>query len=336
MRFARDGPICLNIGMLKGALIGFNKDAPGALPALLAAVKGLEIRAVCEKDPALLAAAAGPLPGAALYGSTGDLFSKSGGLDFVFVRGAADERFGTALRALENRLHVICETPFCSSTPEFEKLRETAAGNARVLSALQPWERSAHWLALKRTLDGGLLGGVTHAEVQFFLPGPCPDGGVTAAAGWKAFAMLLAAVRLPPLALSARLPPAPEPGAARADGAAAFQVHFGGADGAVYLSSGAHSARFRLAASGEKGRAEIDGDLLRLDVKGLPPETIKLASSLSAADRPEWLGEELTDFVREIEGEIPAAAGLRNSRYCVKLLKNAYYSASLRSSAVPL
>ena len=113
-------------------------------------------------------------------------------------------------------------------------------------------------------------------------------------------------------------------------------MQFGGTDGAVYLACGAHSARARLAASGEKGRAELDGDLLRLDIKDLPPETIKLASSLAGPDRPEWLGAELVDFAKEIEGKISAGAGLRNSRYCVKLLRNAYYSASLRSSAVPL
>lgn len=322
--------------MLKGAIIGFGGDAAGALPSALSLAKDLKILAVCEKDPALLAAAGRLLPGAALYGDTGELFSRSGNLDFVFVRGAAEQRPLAALRALENRLHVLCETPFCSSTPEFEKLREAAARNDRVLSALQPWERSAHWLALEKTLNAGLLGRVSHAEAQFFLPGPAPAGGLTAAEGWKAFSMLLAAVRLPPLALCARLTPAPERGKEGTDAAAAFQVQFGGADGAVYLTSGAHSARSRLAASGDKGRAELDGDLLRLDVKGLPPETIKLGSSLAGPDRPEWLGAELVDFGKEIEGKISAGAGLRNARYCVKLLKNAYYSASLRSAAVPL
>ena len=322
--------------MLKGAILGFDADSAGALPAVLSALKDLEITAVCGKDPGLLAGAAGLPAGTALYADTGEFFSKSGELDFVFVRGAAAQRFKTVLRALENRLHVICETPFCSATPEFEKLRAEAAKAERVLYALQPWEHGSPWLALERTLDGGLLGDVTHAEVQFFLPGPVPEGGVTAALGWRAFSMLLAAVRLPPLALSARLTPAPGPGAAPAEGAASFQVHFGGADGTVYLACGAHSARTRLSAAGEKGRAELDGDLLRLDVKGMPPETIKLASNFSGADRPEWLAAELTDFAREIEGEIPAGSGLRNSRYCVKLLKNAYYSASLRSSAVPL
>jgi hypothetical protein len=37
-----------------------------------------------------------------------------------------------------------------------------------------------------------------------------------------------------------------------------------------------------------------------------------------------------------MKGELPAGSGLRNARYCVKLLKNSYYSASVNSSAVPL
>ena len=334
--FCPGGPICLNISMLKGAIIGFAGDSAGSLPAALAAAQGLKIAAVCEKDPALLAEAGRLLPGSALYADTGNFFSRSGELDFVFLRGASGRRAGTALCALENRLHVICETPFCASTPEFENLREAAAKAGRVLSAAHPWERSPHWQALERILDGGLLGGVSQAEVQFFLPGPAPEGGITAASGWKAFAMLLAAVRRPPLALSARLSPSPERGAAGADASGAFQVQFGGADGSVYLACGAHSARVRLAASGDKGRAELDGNLLRLDVKGLAPETIKLASSLSGPDRPEWLASELTDFAKEIKGKISAGSGLRNARFCVKLLKNATYSALLRSSAVPL
>jgi predicted dehydrogenase len=322
--------------MLKGAIIGFSGDDAAALPAAFSAAKGLEVRAVCEKDPPLLAGAGRMFPGAALYGGTGDLFSRCGELDFVFVRGKAGERPGTVLRALENRLHVLCETPLCASSPELEKLREAAAKAERVLSAAQPWERSPHWLALEKALNGGLLGRVTHAEVQFFRPGPAPEGGITAAEGWKAFSMLLAVVRLPPLALCARLTPAPERGTAPLDVTAAFQVQFGGADGSVYLAAGAHAVRARLTASGEKGCAELDGDLLRLDVKGLPPETIKLGSSLSSPDERNWLGAELADFALEIEGKIPAGSGLRNARYCAKLLKNAYYSASFRSSAVPL
>lgn len=334
---ARFGPgrhICLNIRM-RGAIIGLDGDFENqVLPAFRAA--GHEPACLCG-DAAALRAAARLLPGAAAYADPETLFSKEGRLDFALVRNAPERRFKTALRAMENRLHVLCETPFCFSTTEFEKLREEAAQNSLVLAAAQPWEHNPAWLALKKVLDGGLLGRLSWAEAQLLLPGPAPAGGITAASGWLAFSLLLGVVRLPPSALAARLTPAPEPGGAPGDEAAAFQVHFGGADGFVHLSTGSHAARARVCAAGDKGRAELDGNLLRLDIKDLPPETVSFHDGLAeAGPRPEWLAAELAGFAGEIEKKVPAGSGLRNARYCVKLLKNAYYSAAVRSAAVPL
>jgi len=323
--------------MLKGAILGFTDDAAHSLaPVFSRPDAGLAISAVCEEDPGLLAGAGRLLPDAALYRGTEDFFSKSGGLDFALVRGPAEKRFKTALRALENQLHVACETPFCFSTTEFETLRGEAEKRERTLFSLQPWERSAVWLAVDKVLSGNLLGEINFAEVQALEPGPAPAEGVTAAYGWRAFSMLLAMVRRPPSAMEARLSPRPS-AAAAPDATAAFHVHFGGADGFVRLASGAHAPLLRAAAHGDKGRLELDGRTLRLDIKDMPPETIELRQGLSAGPRrPEWLSAELENFRKEIAGELPRGSGLRNSRYCVKLLKNACYSAGLNSAAVPL
>lgn len=323
--------------MLKGALIGLGNDGPGALlPALARPAGGFEVSAVCEEDAARLAAAGKLLPKAALYSSPEDLFSRSGGLDFAVVGVPAERRFKTVRRALENRLHAACPVPLCFSTSEFETLRETAEKCERSVFPLQPWERSAAWLAVDKAITKGLLGEVDYAEVQSLSDGATPEGGVTAERGWRAFAMLLAMLRRAPYALEARLSPAPE-GALRQDAAAAVHVHFTGADGFVRLAAGRHAPLLRLAVHGSKGRLELDGKTLRLDVKDLKPETIELRQDLSAGtERPEWLAAELEEFRKEITGQTPRGAGLRNSRYCAKLLKNAYYSASVRSAAVPL
>ena len=42
------------------------------------------------------------------------------------------------------------------------------------------------------------------------------------------------------------------------------------------------------------------------------------------------------DFKKEIEEPALRGTGLKNARYCVKLLRNAGYSASVNSSTVPL
>ena len=323
--------------MLKGAIIGFADDAAGSLlPVFSRPGTELAVSAVCEEDPALLAEAGRLLPGAALYRGLEDFLSKCGSLDFAVVRVPAGKRCKTALRALENRLHVACETPFCFSTAEFEALRAEADKNELVLFSLQPWERSAAWLTVEKALTGGLLGTLNYAEVQVLERGPVPAGGVTAAFGWRAFAMLLAVARRPPLALAARLSPKPAD-APSADGTAAFQVHFGGADGFVRLACGCHAPLLRVAAHGDKGRLELDDKTLRLNIKDLLPETVELKRGLSGfQQRADWNAAELENFRKEIAKELPRGSGLRNSRYCVKLLRNALYSAGVNSAAVPL
>jgi predicted dehydrogenase len=322
---------------MRTAIIGLGGETGAALlPALQRTEGRLEPAALCDEDHALLEKAGKVFPKAALFRDMETIFSRCGKLEAAVVRGPAWKRYRAALRALQNKMHTVCETPFCFSVTDLEKLREEAQAAGLTLSCLQPWERSAAWLALEKAVTSGLFGRVTRAEARLLLPGPVPEGGITAAAGWKAFAMLLATARLAPQALAARLTPRPAAGADPLDGAASFQVHFNGADGGVYLAAGAHSHSAVLYVSGEKGRAELDGDLLRLDVAGLKPETVRLRDSVAEPARAEWLAAELEDFAKEVKGELPAGTGLRNARYCARLIKNAYYSASVNSSAVPL
>ncbi len=312
---------------MRGAIIG---DGNGTAGELLPALKAAGLEAVCACG--LPQGTRGPR----LWPDAAELFSREEKLEFAVVRGRPELRYRAALAALENRLHVICEPPFCSGTTEFETLRAAAADRGLTLAVLQPWERTAAWQALQRALDDGLLGRVLWAQAQVLAEGPAPEGGITAAEGWRAFAALLAAVRLPPRALAARLTPAPEKGARPADAAASAQVHFDGADGAVHLACGAHARRFRVEAVGEKGRADLDGDSLVIDVAGLKAEPVRFKDGLARPDDAVRLAGELSDFAKEARGEVPAGTCLRNARYCVKLMKNSYYSAAVRSAAVPL
>jgi predicted dehydrogenase len=317
---------------MRAALLGFGPEAPALFPPAFKAA-GLDLACACGGP----GAGAGFPPGVKTYPDAGALFSKEEKLELALVAGPAAARFKTALHAIENRLHVICEPPFCSSATEFEKLLAEAAARDLAFGVLQPWERTSAWTALEKTFTGGLLGDLFLAEARILREGPPPAGGVTAADGWQAFAILLAAVRRAPAGLTARLSPEPQKGAPPADSRASFLVHFPEADGSASLAGGAHSPHIRVCAAGPKGRLELDGDVLRLDVKGLPPETLKMRDGLAGASlRPELVAAELSDFVKEIKKELPAGSSLRNARYCVRLMKNAYYSASLRSSAVPL
>ncbi|HNW43329.1 MAG TPA: Gfo/Idh/MocA family oxidoreductase [Elusimicrobiales bacterium] len=327
--------------MLTGALIGFGTEASEIyVPALLDGTSPLEIGAVAAGGPGELQAAALKFPGARKYRSAEELFSKETKLDFAAITLPPAQRAACMLRALESRLHVFCHPPFCFSTGEFDKLKETADRSGRTLFSAHPWENSSPYAALSKAVSRELPGEILRAEVRMLTPrraGRGPAAGVTAALGWQAFSILLGIVRRPPLAITARLGLKLPYDAEEEEATAAFQVHFGEATGSVYLAAGAHASRFQAAVIGKKGLLELGGAGLRLDVAGQAEETVALKENLAEGlARPHWLLQELKAFRDEIENPALRGAGLKNSRHCIKLLKNAYYSAGVNSAAVPL
>lgn len=303
---------------MKGAFIG-GRAALSRLAGTLSA-SGLEISAFCPDG----AAGAAPLPrGLRLLGSAEELFAEPG-LAFAAVSLPAGRAAAVIEFALRRGLHAVCEPPFCASTTEFEALRACAAEAGRVIFPLQPWERSPALRALEKALDRGLAGEINYACVQELLAGPPPPE--PAAALWRPLSLLLSCVRRPPVAVAARNPAGP---------AAAVHAHFNGADGFAHVSFNASAPRLKISVSGAGGRLEVDGGLLRLDVAGAPREEVEFTDG-PAADKPEWLAAELSDFRKEMDGGAPRGSGLRNARYCVKLIRNSLYSAAVRSAAVPL
>lgn len=306
---------------MKGAFIGGSGNFSAGLAAL--AAEGLEISA---HYPAGRPGFTAP-PGAAEHKTIDGILAQPG-LEFAAISLPPAETFEAALAALERGLHAVCEPPLCLSSTELLRLRTAADSSGKTIFPLQPWEHAAPWLALQKALDRGLAGEVNCAYVQALMPGRAPESGAVTALGWQAFSMLLAAVRLPPLALEARNP----------DGTtSAMHAHFGGADGFIHLAYGAHAPRLNVSVSGSKGRIEMDGRLLLLDIEDMEPETVELSSDLAPdAWREAWLRAELSNFREEAGGGRPRGTGLRNAGYCVKMLKNSFYSASVRSAAVPL
>jgi predicted dehydrogenase len=306
---------------MKGAFIGGSGNFSAGLAAL--AAEGLEISAFCTAGRTGFAAP----PGAVEHRTRERLLAEPG-LEFAAISLPPAETFAAALAALERGLHAVCEPPICMSSTEFGRLRAASDSSGKTIFPLQPWEHAAPWLALQKALDRELAGEVNCVSVQALMPGTAPEAGAVTALGWQAFSMLLAAVRRPPLALEAR-----NPGGA----SAALHAHFGGADGFVHLAYGAHAPRLKVSVAGGKGRLEMDRRLLLLDIEGMEPETVELSSELTpGAWREAWLRTELSNFREEAGGGRPRGTGLRNSGYCVKLLKNSFYSASVKSAAVPL
>jgi predicted dehydrogenase len=308
--------------MLKGAFMG-GPEAFGQGPAALAA-GGLEVAAWC------------PSPGRGVFSLPAGAVKRAGaeelfavpGLQFAALSLPPKETFQAARLALARGLHVFCEPPFCRSTSEFEDLREAADEAGRVLFACQPWEHSPACRALEKAITRGLAGEITFAFARLEFPWPGPADWTASPEAWQAASLLLGAVRRPPSAVEARL---------SGGDSAAFHVQFGRGDGFIHLAAGAAKARLRVSVSGAAGALELDGSGLRLEPRGLPPEDLQLSDGAAPGEaRPAWLKAEFANFRKEIDGALPRGAGLRNARYCVKLLKNAAASAANRSAAIPL
>lgn len=327
--------------MLKGALLGFGPEAAEIYaPALLDGASPFEIQAVACPDPQELEAASLKFKRARLYRDCEELLSKERRLHFALVALPAAERARGLLRALENGLHAASPPPFCFSVTEFDGLVRASMKTGKALFSAQPWERSASWSAMAKTINGGLLGEIRHAEERILTPrriGPGRSAGITAALGWQAFSILLGIVRRPPTALAARLGAGPPYDPEAPEEEASFQIHFTGATGSIYLATGAHSTRFSAVAVGQKGMAELCGNKLLLDINGQDAQVIKFSENLAEGlARPRWFLRELEAFRGEIQKTVPDGSGLKNSLHCVKLLRNAYYSAAVNSAAVPL
>lgn len=268
-----------------------------------------------------------PLPASVTRpGGAEELFSAAG-LDFAAISLPPEESFKAVRLALGRGLHVFCEPPFCRTVTELEELREAAETAGRALFPAQPWEHSPSCRALEKALTRGLAGEAAFACVRLSLAGPAPRDWAAAPEAWQAVSLLLGAVRRPPTSVEARF----------SAGAAALHVHFGGADGFVHLYAGEPAPRLRVSVTGDKGGLELDGAALRLEPRGLAPETLELSAGAEPGRcRPEWLEGELLDFKKEAEGARPRGSGLRNARYCVRVLKGAAASSATRCSAMPL
>ncbi len=246
-----------------------------------------------------------------------------GGAEFAAISLPPKAAGKAALTALRSGLHVLCSPPFCVSTAELEELREAAGTAGRTIFPLQPWEKAPALRGLEKALDDRLAGEIDYVSIKAAYEGAAAEPEL-----WQVFSLLLCTARRPPAAIEARMPEG---------GPMAFHVHFPGADGFAHVSRGEESPWLSIRLSGKAGRIETDGRSIRLDVKGVGSRTVEFQGGLEPGrTRHEWLAAELADFRAEADGELPRGSGLRNARYCVKLLRNAAYSASVRSAAVPL
>ena len=128
------------------------------------AVPGLALRAICDLDPRRLAQARADFPSLRTYQSTQEL-ARDPEVDLVVVATPPNTHADLATALLREGKHVVCEKPLCFTQAEAATLIETAERQGRLLSCHQNRRWDTDFMAIRQTLDEGLIGDPFHLEL---------------------------------------------------------------------------------------------------------------------------------------------------------------------------
>ncbi|MDT7573620.1 MAG: scyllo-inositol 2-dehydrogenase [Actinomycetota bacterium] len=148
-----DGPP-VRVGLLGYGAIGHEHSKA------IRRTEGLELRAVCDPDPARVAAARAAAPD---VHAVDDLLAQDD-VDLVIVSTPPNTHADWALRCLDAGKHVVVEKPFCLTVDEADRQIAAAADRGLLLAVYQNRRWDADYLALKKAVRTGLLGDVFHYE----------------------------------------------------------------------------------------------------------------------------------------------------------------------------
>jgi predicted dehydrogenase len=150
---AADGPP-VRVGILGYGAIGHEHNAAISL------TEGLELVAVCDPNPARVAAAQELAPSVR---GVDDLLAADD-IDLVIVSTPPDTHAAWAVRCLEAGKSVVVEKPFCLTVEEADRQIAVAAERGLTLAVYQNRRWDPDFLALKRIVRSGQLGEVFHYE----------------------------------------------------------------------------------------------------------------------------------------------------------------------------
>ena len=131
--------------------------------SLIAQAEGLQVTAVCDRDPARLDAAAEALPDVALYPSTRQLLSKSD-IDFAVVILPHNAHASVTVECLNAGKHVVVEKPMCVTVREANRMIAAAEKSRRMLTVFHQRRFDANIITFLDLIGKGTIGEVFQIE----------------------------------------------------------------------------------------------------------------------------------------------------------------------------
>ena len=124
---------------------------------------GLALRAVCDMNPDRLTQAQKDFADVKAYESA-DALADDEDLDLVIVATSPNTHASLCLQMMSAGKHVVCEKPLALSRRETDAMREMAAKQNVHLSCHQNRRWDPDYLAIKQSLDDGLIGDLLSME----------------------------------------------------------------------------------------------------------------------------------------------------------------------------
>jgi predicted dehydrogenase len=126
---------------------------------------GIEVQAVCDRDPERLAVAQAGFPAARVTGSWADLLDA--GLDGVVIANDFDAHAALSIAFLDRGIHVLSETAACVSEEEGRRLIAAAERSTATYSFAENYVFHPHTRLLRASVASGELGGITLVEADY-------------------------------------------------------------------------------------------------------------------------------------------------------------------------
>jgi predicted dehydrogenase len=143
-------------------MLGYGAIGPEHAVAI-GLTEGLSLEAVCDPNPARVAAARTLLPELRGHTDGSDLLADDA-VDLVVVSTPPNTHADWVLRALRAGKHVVVEKPFCLTVEQADRQIAAAQQAALTLAVYQNRRWDADYLAVKAAVRAGRLGEVFHLE----------------------------------------------------------------------------------------------------------------------------------------------------------------------------
>jgi len=333
--------------VLRGAFIGFgNVAAKGHLPGWQS-VKDVQIVAATDVVATQNKVFLEICPGGRWYDSVDALLSDRT-LDFVDICTPPSSHPGLIKRALDMRLHVLCEKPLATRVEDAEAIAAAASDRGRVVHTVHNWLKAPICDRISSLVDEGAVGAVRSVRWQTLRTEPAvtvtsdgtnwradpavAGGGILFDHGWHALYCVMRWLGIP-RAVSALL----EKRRFRdwpIEDTATVTLERDNGSARIYLTWSAEERANRIVVEGDRGRIDVVGDVVVLTSNKSEKRWSCPPPLSQGSHHRDWFVGVAQDFQRAAAGS--GRGNLDEAVLCARLIDLAQRSSAAGGTRIPL